>query len=202
MRPLASHRGGALTWEYFFPFDGGRPPWGSGLSQATALEAYLTAAIRLGRPDYLQTAHNLGRLFALRPPAGVNVRLSRDGSWFALYTFAPRARVLNAQLNAVTALHDLAAATHEPRASVLAREGLRAARRHIARFNTGRWSLYAEHGPLADLNYHVLNRDLARKLCRRTGARAICRAWHSFTAELERRCPRVSRPSTEPGPLD
>jgi hypothetical protein len=194
MRPLASHRGGALTWEYFFPFGGGRPPWGSGLSQATAIEAYLAAAILLGRPDYLQTARDLVGLFTLRPPAGVNVRLARDGSWFALYTFAPGAHVLNAQLNAVTALHDLAATTHDPRASTLARDGLRAARRHIARFDTGRWSLYAEHGPLADLNYHVLNRDLARSLCQRTGERAICKAWHSFTAELERRCPRVSGP--------
>ena len=192
MRPLASHRGGALTWEYFFPFGGGKPPWGSGLSQATAIEAYLAAATLLGRPDYLQTARDLAGLFALRPPAGVNVRLARDGSWFALYTFAPRAHVLNAQLNAVTALHDLAVATNDPLASTLARDGLRAARRHIARFDTGRWSLYAEHGPLADLNYHVLNRDLARSLCQRTGERAICKAWHSFSAELDRRCPRVS----------
>jgi hypothetical protein len=195
MRPLASHRAGALTWEYFFPFGGGRPPWGSGLSQATAIEAYTAAAILLARPDYLQTARELVGLFALRPPAGVNVRLTRDGSWFALYTFAPSAHVLNAQLNAVTALHDLAAVTHDPRATVLARDGLRAARRHIARFDTGRWSLYAEHGPLADLNYHVLNRDLARALCQRTGERAICHAWHSFTADLERRCPRVSQPA-------
>jgi D-glucuronyl C5-epimerase C-terminus len=195
MRPLASHRAGVLTWEYFFPFGGGRPPWGSGLSQATAIEAYTAAAILLGRADYLQTANDLVGLFALAPPAGVNVRLARDGSWFALYTFAPHAHVLNAQLNAVTALHDLAAVTHDPRTTALAREGLRAARRHIARFDTGRWSLYAEHGPLADLNYHVLNRDLARTLCQRTGERAICNAWHSFTVELERRCPRVPQPA-------
>jgi hypothetical protein len=191
MRPLASHRAGALTWEYFFSFGGGGPPWGSGLSQATAIEAYTGAGILLGRPDYLQTARELVGLFARRPPAGVNVRLARDGSWFALYTFAPKAHVLNAQLNAVTALHDLGTLTHDPRATALARDGLRAARRHIARFDTGRWSLYAEHGPLADLNYHVLNRDLARTLCQRTGERAICNAWHSFTTELERRCPRV-----------
>ena len=200
MGPLASHRGGALTWEYLFPFGGGRPPWGSGLSQATAIEAYLTAARVLGRLDYALAAQELVGLFARRPSAGVNVRLARDGSWFALYTFAPRAHVLNAQLNAVIALHDLAAATHDPGTSLLARDGLRAARRHIARFDTGRWSRYAEHGPLADLNYHVLNRDLARALCRRTGERAICRAWHSFTAELERRCPRVRRPPPGPPP--
>jgi hypothetical protein len=46
--------------------------------------------------------------------------------------------------------------------------------------------------------YHVLNRDLARALCRRTGERAICHAWHSFTAELERRCPRVRPPQSSP----
>jgi hypothetical protein len=195
MRPLASHRGGALTWEYEFPFGGGRPPWASALSQATAIQAYLAAALLLGRLDYGQTALDLVGLFALRPPAGVNVRLARDGSWFALYTFAPRAHVLNAQLNAVVALHDLAQVSHDPRAVVLARDGLRAARRHIARFDTGRWSRYAEHGPLADLNYHVLNRDLARALCQRTGEQAICHTWHSFTAELERRCPRVRQPA-------
>lgn len=199
MRPLASHRGGALTWEYMFPFGGGLAPWGSSLSQATAIEAYLNAGILLGRLDYLQTARDLVGLFTLRPPAGVNVRLARDGSWFALYTFAPRAHVLNAQLNAVVALHDLATASHDPAVAALARDGLRAARRHVARFDTGRWSLYAEHGPLADLNYHVLNRDLARSLCRRTGERAICNAWHSFTAELERRCPRVQAPATRTG---
>jgi hypothetical protein len=198
MRPLASHRDGALTWEYLFPFGGGRAPWGSALSQATAIEAYLTAAIALGRLDYAQIAAELVGLFARRPPAGVNVRLARDGSWFALYTFAPRTHVLNAQLNAVLALHDLAAVTHDRGIGLLARDGLRAARRHIARFDTGRWSRYAEHGPLADLNYHVLNRDLARALCRRTGERAICRAWHAFTAELERRCPRVRPPQPSP----
>jgi hypothetical protein len=192
MLPLASHRGAALTWEYLFPFGGGKPPWGSALSQATAIQAYTAAAVLLGRPDYLQLARDLVGLFALRTPTGVNVRYARDGSWFALYTFAGRAHVLNAQLNAVLALTGLAAATADPLATALARDGLRAARRHIARFDTGRWSRYAEHGPLADLNYHVLNRDLARALCRRTGEPAICHAWHSFTAELERRCPRVS----------
>jgi hypothetical protein len=154
-------------------------------------DAYLTGALLLGGPDYVQIAHDLVGLFALRPLAGVNVRLARGGSWFALYTFAPAAHVLNAQLNAVVALHEVAAATHDTTATARARDGQRAARRHIARFDTGCWSRYAEHGPLADLNYHALNRDLARTLCKRTNERAICNAWHLFSAELERRCPRV-----------
>jgi hypothetical protein len=200
MLPLASHRDGALTWEYLFPFGGALPPWGSGLSQATALRAYTRAAAALNRPDFLTVATKLLDLFRLRPPAGVNVRLEKDGSWFALYTFAPGQRVLNAHLNAVIALHDLAEVTHDPEASFLEREGLRAARRHIARFNAKVWSRYSEHGPLADLNYHVLNRDLARALCERTAEPAICKAWHAFTRQLDRRCPRPAAPKPAPPP--
>ena len=32
-------RGGGRAWEYYFTFDGGRPPWVSSLSQGTALQA-------------------------------------------------------------------------------------------------------------------------------------------------------------------
>ena len=46
--PLASQRGGGLAWEYYFPFDGGAPPWTSAMSQATGLEA-LTRAYQATR---------------------------------------------------------------------------------------------------------------------------------------------------------
>jgi D-glucuronyl C5-epimerase-like protein len=200
MRPLATARGGALTWEYLFPFGGGEPPWASGLAQATAIEAYLAGAKVLGRPELAGFAQRLVALFELAPPAGVNSRLARDGSWFALYTFSPQVHVLNAQLNAVIALGDLAAQTHDGTAAFLAKEGLRATRRRIHSFDTGKWSRYSEPGPLADLNYHVLNRDLARELCRRTGQGAICKAWHSFASELDARCPRPAPPPTPPQP--
>jgi hypothetical protein len=36
--PLASSRAGGIAWEYMFHFDGGSPPWTSGLSQGTALQ--------------------------------------------------------------------------------------------------------------------------------------------------------------------
>jgi hypothetical protein len=200
MRPLAMQRGGATTWEYLFPFEGGQPPWASGLAQATAIEAYLDGARVLGRPELASFARDLDGLFRLAPPAGVNVRLARDGSWFALYTFAPAAHVLNAQLDAVIALTDLARETGDGDAAFLSKEGLRAARRRIHGFDTGKWSRYSEHGPLADLNYHVLNRDLARELCQRTGEGAICKAWHAFTNELDARCPRPAQPAPAPQP--
>jgi hypothetical protein len=190
MLPLASNRAGRLTWEYEFPFEGAPPPWTSSLSQATAIEALTRAAAKLGRPDYLTVALRLARLFATAPPTGVRLRL-RAGDWFLLYSFAPTEVVLNADLDALIALHDLEAATHAPLVAALENSGMRALRRNIARFNTGRWSLYAEGGPLADLNYHALNFELAQKLCQRTGAAAVCHAAHSFGRELNARCPLI-----------
>jgi len=49
--PLASQRGGGLAWEYYFPFDGGAPPWTSAMSQATGLEALTRAYEATGNPD-------------------------------------------------------------------------------------------------------------------------------------------------------
>jgi hypothetical protein len=193
MLPLASVRGGRLTWEYEFPFEGAQPPWTSGLSQATAIEALTRAAIKLGRPQYLATALRLARVMAAPPPVGVHVNFPRGGIWFLLYSFDPQQLVLNADLDAVSALHDLGVATHSPLVARLARRGLRTLERNIARFNTGKWSLYAYGGPVADLNYHAVNLELAQKLCQRTGAAAICRAGKSFQQELNARCPVVAR---------
>ena len=85
--------------------------------------------------------------------------------------------------------------------AALEAEGMRAARRHIKRFDvSGVWSRYEEGGPPADLNYHVLNRDLAGALCRRTGEAAICKASDSFSRELERRCPKATTPQERSAP--
>jgi D-glucuronyl C5-epimerase C-terminus len=184
-------RAGVLAWEYEFPIFGGRPPWISSLSQATAVQALIRAAGRLGRPDLLNVAGAAAGAFAFPPPAGVRVALGGGMSWFALYSFAPRLRVLNAHLDAVAALFDLAQATGDPHAKDAYAAGLRAAHRRIGAFDTGVWSKYANPGALADLNYHVLNTTLSQAVCQRSGDRTICRAASSFARELERRCPRV-----------
>jgi hypothetical protein len=189
--PLGVPRAGVLAWEYLFPILGGRPPWISALSQATAVQALTRAAAKLGRPDLLSVAGAAAGAFAFPPPAGVRVALGRGAAWFVLYSFAPRLRVLNAHLAAVAALFDFAQASGDPPTQTAYAAGLLAARKRIHRFDTGVWSKYANPGALADLNYHVLNRDLARSVCQRSGDRAICRAAGSFARELERRCPRV-----------
>ncbi|HEX2104409.1 MAG TPA: D-glucuronyl C5-epimerase family protein [Solirubrobacteraceae bacterium] len=196
--PLAVLRDGVLAWEYLFPIFGGRPPWISALSQATAVQAMTRAAAKLGRPDLLTPAAQAAGAFAFPPPAGVRVLLGRGQAWYVLYSFAPRQRVLNAHLQALAALFDFAQASADPHTRAAYDAGLLAARRRIGGFDTGVWSKYANPGALADLNYHVLNRDLARGVCRRSADRAICRAARSFSSQLERRCPRPAAATARP----
>jgi hypothetical protein len=189
--PLAVARSGVIAWEYLFPVYGGRPPWISGLSQATAVQALTRAAAKLGRPDLLGIAGGTASAFAFPPPAGVRARVGRGAAWFVLYSFAPRQRVLNAHLDALAALFDLAQASGNVVARISYERGLLAARRRIRGYDTGRWSKYANPGALADLNYHVLNTTLAGEVCKRSGDARICGAAGSFARELGRRCPRV-----------
>ena len=53
MIPLAVRRAGALTWEYYFDSDGGRPPWVSAMAQATAMEALANAYKATRQQSYL-----------------------------------------------------------------------------------------------------------------------------------------------------
>src|SRR5918992_1954654 len=46
---MAVPRGGGLAWEYYFDFGGGKPPWVSGLSQGTALQALARSAAKIRR---------------------------------------------------------------------------------------------------------------------------------------------------------
>src|SRR3954467_14442966 len=139
-------RSGVLAWEYLFPIFGGRPPWISALSQATAVQALTRAAAKLGRPDLLQVAGAGAGAFAFPPPAGVRVALGRGMAWFVLYGFAPRQRVLNAHLDAVAALFDFAQASGDPHAKAAYDAGLLAAHRRIPALDTGGWSKREDPG--------------------------------------------------------
>ena len=79
--PLAAKRGGSLTWEYYFKFDGGIPPWTSAMSQGTAIEALtrgyeaLQKDTKLQSVDYLSIAHQA--LADLQASAGAGGRSRR-----------------------------------------------------------------------------------------------------------------------------
>ncbi len=72
--PLAVDRAGGLAWEYYFTFNGGRPPWVSGMAQGTAVQAISRVARRLKREDELfPVAQRALTLFDSPTPQGVRV---------------------------------------------------------------------------------------------------------------------------------
>jgi hypothetical protein len=185
---LGIDRKGYLAWEYYFEFGGGRPPWVSGMAQGTAMQALARASDRLADPALAEVARRALGGFAQRTPNGVRVRQS-TGDWYALYSFAPKLYVLNGHLQAVNGLRTYAELTGDAAVQERFRAGDAAARARIASFDTGAWSLYSRPswvtGPEANLNYHTLNRDFARNLCKGTAATEYCDASAAFTRYLK-----------------
>src|SRR5215217_1992780 len=183
---LAVPRGGGLAWEYYFTFDGGRPPWVSSLSQGTGLQAIAQSARKLGRMDELLPAIQRGlTLFEQRPPTGVRVA-SAGGAHYAQYSFWPELRIANGFVQSLVGLYDVAQITGDPRAARLFADGDRAARVELPRFDTGAWSLYSRDAITreSDLHYHTLLRDFLTSLCDRTDTDVYCTAESHFTGYL------------------
>jgi hypothetical protein len=187
LKEIAVNRGGFLTWEYYFAYGGGSPPWISGMAQGTAMQAYARASKRLADPSLLQIARRARGAFERRTPVGVRAPQGSE-DWYALYSFAPRANVLNGMLQAVNGVRTYTEFVDDPVAQRIFEAGDRTARAEIGKFDTGAWSLYDRPndrpGHEADLNYHTLNRDFARALCRATKATPYCTAADRFTRYL------------------
>jgi hypothetical protein len=180
---LSSDRGGTLAFEYYFEFGGGQPPWASGLSQATALQALARATDLTGDPKYRDAATRGLALFEQPPPNGVRVD-GEAGPHYLIYTFAPDLRVINAFLQSIIGLYDFAQLTGDPRAQNLYAAGEAEARVETPRYNTGNWSLYSQSRE-SDLSYHKLVRDFLKRLCDRTGTPVYCDTAQAFTDQLK-----------------
>ncbi|HET8953400.1 MAG TPA: D-glucuronyl C5-epimerase family protein, partial [Solirubrobacteraceae bacterium] len=180
------------AWEYYFSFGGGTPPWISGMTQGTAIQA-LARGSRVFRGTtrrrYRRTAVAALGAFRAPPPIGVRVSAPR-GSHYLMYSFSPGLRILNGDLQAITGLRDLAVLGRSRAARVLFRRGERAARAAVAGFDTGAWSLYSQNGRESTLNYHQLVGTFLGNLCRRTHGRTYCSAHRRF-ARYEREPPRI-----------
>ncbi len=192
--PLAARRAGGLAWEEYFTFDGGAPPWASSITQGTAVQALARGSRRLGSARYGRAARAGLTLFDAAPPTGVRVR-TRVGSHYLIYSFAPRVRVLNAFLQALIGLFDVARIDPGSRAGALFAAGDREARREVPHSDTGKWSLY-QPGVISSLSYHLLLRDFLRNLCERTGTSVYCRTAERFTRYLAH-----PQASSEPAPM-
>ena len=164
--PLASARAGGIAWEYTFRFDGGRPPWTSGLSQGTAIQVLARASERFREPALLATAREALGIFQARPPSGVRVPTSL-GAYFAQYSYAPSDRILNGFIQAEVGLYDYASISKDPLGLALFRAGDAQARAMVPHYDTGAWSLYDQHEE-SSLSYHELLTEFLKHLCERT----------------------------------
>jgi hypothetical protein len=192
MLPLAARRGGGLTWEYYFKFDGGRPPWTSAMSQGTALEALTRASQALQKRgsglqpvDYLGIARKALSIFTRRPPVGVKVP-APHGNRYLQYSFAsaPPQNVINGFLQSLIGLYDYAQASGDPTAQALFAAGDAEAQAELPSFDTGAWSLY-QPGEEDSLDYHELVTGFLQQLCSRTQATAYCTTADHFGSYLK-----------------
>jgi hypothetical protein len=186
--PLRVDRGGFSAWEYYFAFGGGSPPWISGMTQGTAMQALARAGTLLSDPSLLQVASEGAGAFETRTPNGVRVNTA-PGAWYPLYSFSPSLEVLNGMLQALIGLDTYRTLTGDARGTALFDAGNAVAQARIGAYDTGAWSLYSRSngrdGAEANLNYHTLNRDFARRLCKITSAERYCTAAANFTRYLK-----------------
>jgi hypothetical protein len=180
---LAVPRAGGIAWESLFSFDGGRPPWVSGLSQGTGIQALSRAAVRLAQPGYFEGARAALGIFRTPPPEGVRVD-TPVGADYVQYSFNPKLRILNGFIQALNGLFDFAALANDDEGRALFAAGEAQARVEVPTFDTGAWSLY-QPGKESDLGYHELLRDFLRGLCSRVPSQTIyCTEADRFTAYL------------------
>ncbi|MFY9468730.1 MAG: D-glucuronyl C5-epimerase family protein [Solirubrobacterales bacterium] len=175
----AVNRGGALTWEYYFPFSGSRAPFVSSISQGTAVQSLARAGNALSDPVITAAAKQATQSFEV--PAPVGLRLSaEEGYHYIGYSGNRRLRILNMFLQSLDGLHDYSTITDDQNAWNLYREGLKAARRETAASDTGAWSLYSVGGAESSLHYHQLVTTFLSKLCGETSEEIFCRTRTNF----------------------
>ena len=200
--PLKSVRGGFYTWEYYFPFGGGRPPWVSGLAQATGIEMLARVSQLYGDPSYVQLASQMLGAFQQSPPTGI--RVSKDGgNHYLIYSFAPHYYVLNAFLQALIGLYDYIQVTGDQNAQQLFNAGNTAALREVPRYDTGKWALYSlPNKETSTYGYMSLVTGFLDGLCQRTGTPEYCntaKRWHGYLAKVPRQPTRPLPPMKECG---
>jgi D-glucuronyl C5-epimerase C-terminus len=188
----ATQRAGGIAFEYLFRFDGGSPPWVSGLAQGTGLSAFSRGAVRLGSARYFDAARQALGIFRTKPPEGVRYTRS-TGVHYLQYSFAPTLRIVNGFTQALNGLHDFAALANDEGGQTLFASGERELRHELPQFDTGAWSLYSKPGAESDLGYHKVLRDFLTGLCDRLtkagspSPKPYCATARRFTADLTAR---------------
>ena len=155
-----SRPGGAVVWEYPFPFSGGKPGWSSGMAQAVAAQALARTAELVPDDD---TALRRAATAAYRAIPKHLLTSVAAGPWIKLYSFGSLV-VLNAQLQAVVSLQSYAEVTGDAEAGALAARMRTAAAATIPRFDSGYWTYYALPGDWSPLDYQQYVVQLLKRL--------------------------------------
>ena len=186
---IHSSRRGFPTWEYWFHFGGGTPPWTSGMADATGIQALARGSTYLHVKPYMTLARSALRVFDRLAPAGVRVHgLAPDSAHYLLYSFDAHQRVLNAFAQTLNGLYDFyLLAGGDTHALRLFHEGDRSMRREMPRYDTGSWTRYSLGGPEASLDYHRLTVDVLSHLCARSHIDFYCRYAKRFREYLKNR---------------
>jgi hypothetical protein len=152
--------GGRLLWEYYFRFDGGRPPWVSGMAQAVAAQAFARAAA-LATDESALLLHLAGAAYRAIP--GRLTTQVAAGPWIRLYSFQS-VPILNAQLQSVLSLESYAKDAGDQAAAALAAQMEQAAAATVSSFDSGYWSYYSLAGRPSPVSYHEFVLQLLRRL--------------------------------------
>jgi len=154
-------RGGALYWQYDFPFGGSPAGWTSGFAQAVAAQALARTGKLTGDPAYTaagDAAFRALRRTLLMPLGG--------GSWIREYSFTHQA-ILNAQLESILALDSYARVRKTAASARVAGDVEVAARTLLPRFEVNCWGRYELGGAPADLHYQTYHVELLRRMASR-----------------------------------
>jgi hypothetical protein len=171
---IKSRRGRFTTWEYWFAFGGGTPPWMSAMAQGTAIQALARGSQLLGDRSYLKVARSAIRAFSTRAPVGVRTRGRDGGNHYLIYSFSPGLRVLNAFAQTLNGLYDYATIAQHARALQLFEKGELSLRAELPSYDTGAWTLYSLNGAEATLEYHELATQFVANLCERLATEPYC----------------------------
>lgn len=162
---LAGDRAGGIGFEYLFPFDGGNPPWVSGLAQGTALTALVRAGLRLRDRTWYDAARQAIGIFRVAPPEGV-AQKTAAGTHYLQYSFAPRLHILNGFIQSLNGLFDYAKVLDDEEGRALFAAGRAEAAVELPKYDTGGWSWYSEYTQ-SSLHYQDVLRGFVAALCTR-----------------------------------
>ncbi len=161
MLALTAQRGTFRTWEYYFDFEGGVPPWTSAMSQGTGIQALSRAYNLTGLVKYRDAAAAALGAFETAPPTGVSVPAS-GGTHYLVYSYAPQLFIFGGFLQSLIGLDAYGDLTGDPRGGTLFRAGHGNAKAIVPLSDTGSWSRYSV-------------------LCRRQGSPVYCDTEARFT---------------------